>query len=226
MFVILFGCAPTLSAEEPVTQLAKPDKLLFSDDFSRSEPGEAWSGSVRSFRIEDGAFIVTQRSDATHPAVTRVTPEFKDGIITFRFRFDGAPRFGVVFNDKTYEQSHAGHICRVSVSPTQISIGDDREGAMKHGIYELRQDPARRAEYDALVESRQAKAAVKIEKDRWYSMTIEIVDDEMAVSLDDRPVVQFKSPGIGHAIKNHWGFTVSGQSMAFDDLKLWSVAKH
>lgn len=223
--MILLGCAAALSADEPVTQHADPDKLLFSDDFSRAEPGEAWTGSSRSFRIEDGVFVVTQRTDATHPAVTRVTSEFKDGIVTFRFRFDDAPRFGVVFNDKNYEDSHAGHICRVSVSHTLISIGDDKEGSMKHGIYELREDPARRAEYDAIIENRQAKVPAKFDEGRWYSMTIEIVGDEMAVSVDDKPVLRFKSPGIDHVIKNHWGFTVSGQSMAFDDLQLWSVKR-
>ncbi|HEX3871108.1 MAG TPA: family 16 glycoside hydrolase [Pirellulales bacterium] len=219
------GCVAAARADEPATQLARPGKLLFADDFARADAGEAWTGSLRSFRIEDGALVVSQREDATHPAVVRTTVEFKDAVLTFRFRFDGAPRFGVVFNDKNHADSHAGHICRVSVSPNQISVGDDKEGAMKHGIYEKWQHADTKEEVRSIVESTQIKAPVKIESKRWYSMTVEIVGDEMAVSLDGKPITRFKSSGFDHAVKNHWGFTVSGQSIDFDDVKLWSVER-
>ena len=215
----------SLCEAQPAAVLAKPDKLLLEDKFDRDELGETWTGSAKSMTIKDGALFVSQRTDHSHPAVTRVTTEFKDGVIAFRFKFEGAPRFSVVFNDKTYEGSHAGHICRASVTPTNLTLGDDREGGMKHGVIEKWKDPATKEDVRSIVESHQHSVPVTLDKDQWHAMTVEIVGDEMAVSLDGKHVARFKSSGFDHPIKNHWGFTVSGQSMAFDDLQLWSVSR-
>ena len=226
VFVVIAVANAADPAPPPATVLAKPDKLLLEDHFERSELGEVWTGSARSMAIKDGTFVVSQRSDHSHPAVTRVTTEFKDGIVSFRFKFEGSPRFSVVFNDKTYEGSHAGHICRASVTPSNLILGDDRDGGMKLGVIEKWKDEATKEEVRSIVEGHQHTVPLKLDKDEWHAMAVEIVGDEMAVSLDGKPTARFKSPGFGHAIKNHWGFTVSGQSMAFDDLQLWSISKN
>jgi hypothetical protein len=225
MFIVVAVATAADPATPPATVLAKPDKLLLEDDFERNELGEAWTGSAKSMAIKDGTFVVSQRTDHSHPAVTRVTTEFKDGVVSFRFKFEGSPRFSVVFNDKTYEGSHAGHICRASVTPLNLTLGDDRDGGMKNGVIEKWKDEATKEEVRSIVEGHQHTVPLKLDQDEWHAMTVEIVGDEMAVSLDGKHMARFKSPGFGHAIKNHWGFTVSGQSMAFDNLQLWSVVK-
>src|SRR5207244_2111546 len=95
----------------PATVMARPGKLLFADDFSRVEVGDAWKTSVRSYSIENGVFITGQRPEATHPAVCRVHVPLKDTAVDFQFKFDSGTQLTLVFNDADYQGSHAGHIC-------------------------------------------------------------------------------------------------------------------
>jgi hypothetical protein len=203
--------------------MAQRGKLLFSDDFERTELGDAWRVSVRSFRIEAGAMLAGQRPEATHPAVSRTSVPFKDAVIAFRFKFDGGPRFNVVFNDKAYDGSHAGHICRVGIGPSNIQLGDDKEGTMKNEIYALRQDEKTKAQTDPLLVGRTAKVNLKLDAGEWHWAMIEIVGDEMLVSIDGQPIGYLQSPGIAHPTKSEWGFTASGQSYRFDNVQVWTA---
>jgi len=45
------------------------------------------------------------------------------------------------FDDKDYKDSHAGHICNVSVSPASVAIGDAKTGNFRNDIYERRGGP-------------------------------------------------------------------------------------
>ena len=48
---------------------------------------------------------------------------------------------------------------------------------------------------------------------------------ELRGSIDDRPLVRLKSPGIAHEIKREFGPSISGKFVDFDDLKIWAVKK-
>jgi hypothetical protein len=160
-----------------------------------------------------------------HGAVASVPVVFRDAIIEFKFRFEGAAMINAVCDDKAYTGSHAGHICRVAITPKQIRLGDDKEGVMRNDIMEMRKDPARKDEADRLLVGRGQAINTKLESHRWYRMTIEIVGDEMRVCLDDQPLGYLKSPGIGHPTKSHFHFTVNGKDAQFDDVRIWSAVK-
>jgi hypothetical protein len=210
--------------EVPSQPLAARGRLLFYDDFDRAELG-AWRSVVPTFTVGDGVLKGSQtRSD--HGAVTRVGVPFKDAIVECRFRFEGAASFNVVFDDKAHKGSHAGHICRVAVTPKVIRLGDDKEGVMRNDIFAMRKDPARKAEAGKLLVGRSAAFPVKIEPLRWHRLAIEIVGEAMRVCLDDQPVGYLKSPGIGHATKAEFGFTVSAKDAHFDDVHVFAVEKH
>src|SRR5262249_53546022 len=152
-----------------------------------------------------------QRPDHGHPAVSRLSIPLRDAVFDFRFKFDGGTQLSLVLNDRDHKGSHAGHICRAQISPTAVTLGDDCEGAMKFGIYELRQDAPRREEYDKLIADRRRRVALTVDPKPWHRMTVELVGDEMLASLDGKPVAYLKSPGLAHPVKNYWGFTTSGQ---------------
>ena len=214
--------AQPLLAQEPIPgPLAEKGELLFSDDFERTELGD-WKVIIPGFKVADGVLVATQdRED--HGSVGRVYLPMKDVILSFRFQLAGSPTFNVVFDDKNHKGTHAGHICRVAVAKTQIRLGDDKEGIMRNDIFEMRKDPAKKAAADELLKGRGSTAKASVEQNRWYDMTIEIVGDEMRVSLDGKPIGFLKSPGLAHPTKESVHFTVNGKETRFDDVKIWAA---
>jgi len=212
------------AAEVPAQPLARKGAQLFADDFARADLGPAWRAVIPTFTVADGVLRGSQtRGD--HGAVGSIKAAFKDGVIEFKFRLEGSPGFNAVCDDKAYKGSHAGHICRVAVTPKQIRLGDDKEGVMRNDIFEMRRDPKRKAAADKLLAGRGATVAVRIEPRRWYAMRIEIVGDEMRVSLDDKAIGYLKSPGLAHPTKSDFHFTVSGKDTLFDDVRVWAAER-
>jgi hypothetical protein len=209
-------------APVPAQPLAKKGALIISDDFERTELAP-WKQNCQTFTVGDGVMKGSQ-TRTEHGAVGAVHAAFKDAVIEFKFRFEGATGINAVCDDKAYTGSHAGHICRVTLTPKLIRLGDDREGGMRNDIMEMRKDPQRKAEGDKLLVGRTQAFPTPIEPHRWYRLTMEIVGDEMRVSLDDKPVGYLKSPGIAHATKSDFHFTVSGKDALFDDVRIWSAA--
>lgn len=213
-------------AETPATVMTQPDSLLFSDDFSTDVLSEGpwrqtWSGS----KVADGELVASQAPDADHGAVLERLVDFRDVVIQFSFQFDGSTRFNVPIDDKKYKESHAGHICRLSITPKSILLGDDREGVMRNDIFAMRRsgDPADKTKSDELLKGRNVTVPADLKKGTWYTITLEILGDEMLVSLDDEPIGYLQSPGIAHETKTDFGFTVVGSSVRFDNISAWSV---
>jgi hypothetical protein len=219
-FATLSFAAESLPESLP-SRLADQGKLLFADNFERSELGQ-WKVIVPGFKVDDGVLVGTQ-DRADHGSVGRVNVPMKNIIMSFRFRLAGSPRFNVVFDDKKHKGSHAGHICRVAFAQRQIRLGDDREGIMRNDIFEMRRDPKRKDAAEKLLKGRGFATEADLKSQRWYTATIEILGDEMRVTLDGQPVGYLKSPGLAHPTKESVHFTVSGTATQFDDLKIWQA---
>jgi hypothetical protein len=214
----MFVSAADVATEPPANKGA----LIFSDDFARTELGDSWRMAVPTFTVEDGVLKGSQTRD-DHGAVASVRAAMKDGVIEFKFCFAGASNINAVCDDKAYQGSHAGHICRATITPTLIRLGDDKEGGMRNDIFEMRKDPKRKAEGDKLLAGRTQTFPMKIEPRRWYRLRIEIIGDQMRVSLDEKPVGSLRSPGIAHPTKSDFHFTVSGKDALFDDVRIWAA---
>ena len=212
-------CATAAASGQPP---AKKGALLFSDDFERAELGKDWRAVVPTFTVGDGVMKGSQTRD-DHGAVGSIKAAFADGIIEFKFRFEGAASINAVCDDKAFKGSHAGHICRATITPKLIRLGDDKEGGMRNDIFEMRKDPKRKADGDKLLVGRTKTFPMTIESHRWYRLTMEIAGDEMRVSLDDKFVGQLKSPGFAHPTKSDFHFTVTGKDALFDDVKVWAA---
>jgi len=209
------------AADIPAEPLAGKGEQLLSDNFERDGLGE-WKSLIPTFTVTNGVLKGVQtRSD--HGAVGRVYRPMKDVVVEFRFKFDGSKAFNAVFDDQKYKGSHAGHICRVVFMPKLIRLGDDKEGAMRNDIYEMRKDPSRKAEGDKLLVGRGSSAPVIIDSEKWHEVSIEIAGDRMCVSLDGQPAGYLQSPGIGHESKSSFHFAVSGAGVLFDDVRIWKA---
>jgi len=205
----------------PAQPLAKKGALVFSDDFSRAEVGPAWRVLWPALSIADGALKISQ-AKPEHSAVAMVKVGQKDLVIAFRFQLGAASSINAVCNDSAYKEGHGGHICRVSLSERQIFLADDKE-RLRHEIEEMKKDPARRGEVEKAVAGRTQSVATKLDPARWYDLLIEIVGDEMRVSLDGQAVGYLKSSGLAHPLKSDFYFAVSGHDALFDNVNIWAA---
>ncbi len=211
-------CAAADIPAEPIAQKGEP---ILADEFERTELGD-WKSLIPTFTVEGGALKGVQTRD-DHGAVGRVYRPMKDVVVEFRFQLVGSTGFNAVFDDQKFKGSHAGHICRVAFAPTQIRLGDDKEGVMRNDIFEMRKDPARKAESDKLLEGRGSSSSTKLEQQKWYQVVIELKGDQMRVSMDGKPVGYLQSPGIAHETKSSFHFTVNGKGVLFDDVRIWQA---
>ena len=215
LFILL---AVSLSGAEP-----KAGALLLKDDFGRPELGERWRLRIGSFAIRDGVLVGTEKPEDGHGAVIQAPVAFKDAIIEFSFRIVDGRSFNFVVNDKACKTVHAGHICRVSVSMKGFRLGDDKEGVMRSDIFAMRRDPKRKKEADALLVGRSKNIPFKLKANQWYGMRVSMVGEEMRLSVDGRELGFLNSPGIGHPTKSDFGFTVKGQQVEFDKVRVWKA---
>ncbi len=219
----------------PEKSIAQKKELLFSDDFEGTEPAKEWHKVVPTFVVENGVIKGTQTRDKdieatggkpaikAHAAVHGLEIPTKDSIVEVRIRFEGATMIDVEFDDRKFTGAHYGHICRAQVRLTGVTIIDERDGGMRSDIYEMKKDPAKKAEVAKLLIGRSATYPKKLEAGKWYALVVETIGDEMRVTIDGEPSGYLKSSGIGHASKSKIEIGVAGKDGLFDDIKVWNA---
>ena len=215
--------------------IAEKKELLFSDDF-QGEPAKPWHKVVPTFAAADGVLKGTQTRDKdvpaadgkpavkAHAAVHGLEIPTKDSVVEVKIRFDGATMIDVEFDDRQYKGAHYGHLCRAQVRLDKVVLIDEKDGGMRNDIYEMKKDPAKKAEVAKLLKGRSASFPVKLEAGKWYALVVETVGEEMRVSIDGAAVGYLKSSGIGHPTKSKIELGVAGKDGCFDDLKVWNAA--
>jgi hypothetical protein len=233
--LLTVGASADDPAAIPVKAIAEKKELLFSDDFEGAEPAKVWRKVVPTFTVEKGALKGTQTRDKTvpaadgkpavtaHAAVHGLEIPTKDSVVEVRIRFEGATMIDVEFDDRKYTGAHYGHLCRAQVRLTGVTLIDERDGGMRNDIYEMKKDPAKKAEVAALLKGRSATFPTKLEAGPWYTLVVETVGDEMRVTIDGKPAGYLRSSGIAHATKSKIELGVAGKDGFFDDLKVWNA---
>ncbi len=231
MVVGVVACgAAAVSAAEKAPELAKPGTVLFEDSFKRAEMAPEWRVGKGSWKIEDGVVKVAEIPDDKHGAYAYAKGKFADAnfIAEFGFKFDGAKSVQFLFDDKNYKGSHAGHICRASITPDQVVVTDSKLGNMKNEIFDKMKDPQTTAEekkqLQASIKDKTAAFKVKLDAAEWHTARVEVAGDEMLVEIDGKAAGYLKSEGIAHPTKTMVGFTVNGQSAMIRNVKVWDAA--
>lgn len=209
-------------------QLAVPGEVLFRDDFSRAELGAAWKTNdvlkkaPGQSRIVDGTLVTFMAPHSDHGATVSAAVDFKDAVLTCRFRLSDDKGFNVPINDKEERTVHAGHICRLRITPGRVQVQDDASGVMNLALRERKKDPKNAAAVAAALGRASAVFPAPVEIGKWHELRLELAGDEMLVWIDGRIVGHLASPGIAHPTKRGFGFTVPGQTgVAFDDVKVF-----
>lgn len=236
LFALVVAAHALAADPVPDKSLAVKKELLFADDFEAAEPAKTWHKVVPTFTFEKGTLKGTQTRDKdaptadgkgvvkAHAAVHGLEVPTKDSVVEVKIKFDGATMIDVEFDDRKYAGSHYGHICRAQVRLTGATLIDERDGGMKNDIYELKKDPAKKAEVAKLLVGRSVTYPVKLETGNWYTLVVETVGDEMRVTIDGKPAGYLKSSGIAHATKSKIELGVAGKGGYFDDIKVWAAA--
>jgi hypothetical protein len=226
--LLCFLVASVFAGESPAG-LATPGKVLFEDDFARAELAPKWRVGKGFFVVKEGVVNGAENPDDKHGAYAYVQPkfQFKDIVVEYTAKLEGSRACHLMINDSAYKEAHAGHILRASLMPGKVDVADYKFGAMKNEIFDKMKDPATTAEEKAkLRESiKDKQAAFKTDADlaEWHTIRVEIVGDEMLVSVDGKPAAYLKSAGIDHPTKNAIGFEIGGKSTSLKAMKVWEA---
>lgn len=218
-----------LHAADAPPLMTVPGKLLFEDDFSRSEPAPKWRSGLGFWSVKDGVLNVAENPADKHGAYAFAMPGFtyKDIIAEFSFKLDGAKSCDLKIDDNTYKGSHAGHIARVSFTPTAVFLGDSKFGTMENRYYEKSNapglSPEEKKKLQATIKDKYATFPHPLDVSQWHQARVELIGDEMLASIDGKVVGYLKAEGINHPLKNLLGFTIGGQTALIDNVKVWEA---
>ncbi len=219
-----------LAAAAPQGGQATAGKLLYEDDFARPELAPKWKVGKGFFEVKDGVVTVTENPDDKHGAYAYVRPvfQFKDIVVEYSAKLEGSRSCNLMVNDTTYKEAHAGHILRASLYPGRVDLADQKFGNMKNEYYDKMKDPKTTDEEKKKLRDgiKDKSAGFKVEADlaQWHLIRVEIIGDEILMSIDGKPAGYLKSPGIDHATKNSIGFEVGGKSSLLKGMKIWEAS--
>lgn len=219
--------SPADAGELPDQPLAAKGKLVFSDDFATDRFGTAWKALIVSTGVENGVMFGRQTT-TEHGSVALAKLDLPDGnlICQCRVQLEHNATVGFSFDDMSYKGSVAGHIARVTIEQQLVKLHDDKEGAMNRDLLALRKsdDAQKKSAAEETIKAHTTLVPVKLETTHWYLVGVEIVGDQMRVTIDGQPIGFLKSPGLTHPAKSDFKISVSGKQALFDDLQIWSVA--
>lgn len=197
-----------LHAADPKTLMTERGKMLFSEDFAKPiqkakmEKGKAptagWRVAKGKWENVDGALKGTEIKADMHGAVARYPLEFKDVIIQYDVRVDGCKMTTLSINDAKE------HVCRVLIN--------------KDG-FTAQKDDHDHAGPDKAVKFGTAKMDIK--PGEWKTVVMEIKGKEMVAHIDGKAVAG--ADDMIDVSKANFGFTVSGESASFRNLKVWEA---
>tara|TARA_R110002049_G_scaffold182485_2_gene350303 strand:+ start:32306 stop:33106 length:801 start_codon:yes stop_codon:yes gene_type:complete len=225
-----------LFAETP-DELITRGKLIFSDDFNRTEEGDTieklgngWETNSEDGNradLQDDTLVIMKGEAASHSLSVRHVNPFDDGIVKIRFQLYDKYGLKVNFNDKGADKvTWAGHVARVVVQPDSVTIQDDITGVYDLNVRKRRLSKElsskEKDELHAFLATKQKVIKTSIELETWHELTIVNRGPKIEVYLDDNALGSFSSEGLDHQVKQNMALGVSGK-VAVDDVRVWTL---
>ncbi|MDH4475886.1 MAG: hypothetical protein QE274_05395 [Verrucomicrobiaceae bacterium] len=203
---------------------------IFADDFSAGAFGERWGHYKSASVVTDGVLVGITPNGSDHSAVDNIKIEGEKDLeveVKFQFLSSQAKSFNLWFDDKNLKTSHAGHVCQVTVSPTQVVMSDAKTGAftLENGLYDRKKANQLTQDEKAMLETKTAKVPVQIELKKWCTLTARTQADQIEVLIDGKQIGSFKSPGVAHETKSLISLTTNAVEVQYDNFRIWGVAK-
>lgn len=199
-FAMTAFAAGVYAADNPLpkTLMTERGKEIVKDDLASF--GKDWKAAKGEWKPVDGGMKAKELKDDMHGAAARLPVKFKNAVIQFDFRLEGAKNCSLSVNDAT------GHVCRVPFNATGFSVNKD-----KHDKKDDTDKPA--------VLQRKA---VTIEPGKWHTMVVEINGKEIVATLDGKETAVGEHAAIEKSMTNI-GFTCAGESCIYRNLRIWEA---
>jgi hypothetical protein len=227
-FLTALAAREALAADDQCL-LAKPGKLLFKDDFARSEMPPKWAVGKGFWTVKDGVVTAAENPDDHHGAYAFINPnlDYKDVVAEFSFKLEGATDLALNMRDQRYKGAQAGHILRATIMPKKYQLADMKLGGMKWEFYNIRKDPqadpAAKKAVEEQIKDKTVTVPGGLDRSTWYQARVEVAGDELLLSIDGKPVAYLKSGGIDHPTKNMLGFSIVGKTASIKNPKFWAA---
>ncbi len=203
----LLACALTAPAADakkkddapdlPKVLMATPGKLLLDEPFTAESWKKNWSAYKGDFQsVGDQLRVAEKPADGHHPEASHQGP-VHNVIVRFKFKYDGCNWMGFSFSDKE-------HVARIMIQ------SDGFELVKMSGI-----GPTTKGQ-------RLDRVTVKWDPTKWYTMTIELLANELIASVDEQYVLYGTADGLD-IDKGRIALIVGGQYGWYDELKMWEA---
>ena len=179
--------------------LAKPGKVVLEEHFGASELAKGWTTPKGNWQIKDGAVVGKEKKEDMHAAVLTLTQPFKNTIVRYSFKRDGATGVTLSFNHPK------GHLFRILINDDSLAINKDPD----KNVAGSKAKPL-------------AKADGKFPAGQWHTLLVEIQGDKVAVQADNGVKLQASDPSL-NVEKTGYRFVMKGESLLLDDLTIWQV---
>jgi len=200
LILLVALATPVLADDKPKTLLAEIGKPIYSEAFSGSSIPEGWRAAKGKWEPSSGGLKGTELKADMHGAAIRKPVKFKDVVIAFDVKLDGARVATFSINDAKE------HVARMLFNATGFIVqkdDHDHDGPDKAVVF--------------------GKVATPLQPGEWHSAVIEIVGDTMLGSVDGKNPT-FGSNELIATDKANIGLTVGGESASFRNLRMWEAS--
>jgi len=179
--------------------LTSPREMQFADHFSTGQVSQRWFFNS-DWRTDSGE-LQRERTGSENTRIFLKDAEYGDSLIRFDFQLKESRDL------RFMSGSNGPYNAVVHIRPDHFYIQTalDESGPyfpMRHG-----------------------ECAYRFEPDRWYSMTIEFLGDQIAAHID-RDHVAFARHPVLKKTRTYFAFQVDDAPAAFDNVQLFAVARH
>jgi hypothetical protein len=172
-----------------------------TETFDTEVPSVARSAKG-AWEVVDGVLIGKELTADKHAAVLSYTKPNHNSIVRFSFKVGGDTKgFNFSLNHK------GGHLCRVVVAPTKMTINLDKD----------KKDPKSKAKI-------LATAKGDFSKNQWHTMQVELVGDKVVAQVDNGVVAKASHEKLD-TNKPGYRWVMRGDSLSIDDLHIWELPK-
>lgn len=199
--VSLLIVASALSAAELKPLMLERGTPIVDEAFAGNLNTNTWGIAIGAWSASNGVLIGKERPDDRHAAVIKTAFSNTNAIIQFSFMLVGTSSFSFSVNDPT------GHNSRVMIKSTDINVRKDA-------------DKKNARTFSAVLDD--CGAALKT--NTWYTMLVEMKNDEMLARIDDTVFVLGTHSGINRD-KKDVGFPVNGE-VWFDNFRMWNAVEN
>jgi len=181
-----------------MTELGKPilDEPFTPESWQKNW-GKSWNKGDWQI-VGDQLRVAEKAEDGHHPEIGYgAGGPLHNVVVQCKFKYDGAKWMGFGFTDKE-------HVARIMINDGGFELVKmSGIGGTTKGVKLDRQ-------------------SMKWEKDRWYTMTIELLGNEIIANIDDQFVLYGSADGLD-IDKNRFTMIVGGQYGWYDELKIWEA---